>query len=56
MKRGIYLIADTPTSAMPLAVEDGSGDKMALIEALKENLTRKELSNLRTHLPEDPEQ
>lgn len=33
---GIYLIADTPKSATPLAVEDGSGDRALLREALAE--------------------
>lgn len=33
---GIYLIADTPKTATPLAVEDGSGDRALLREALAE--------------------
>lgn len=51
-KNGIYLVADTPKTAIPLATESGGGDKPLLIEALKENLTHDELANLRTHLPE----
>jgi hypothetical protein len=31
---GVYLIADTPRTATPLAVEDGSGDRDLLREAL----------------------
>lgn len=33
---GVYLIADTPRTAMPLAVEDGSGDRDLLRETLSE--------------------
>lgn len=35
---------------MPLALEDGSGDKLLLIEALQEQLTEQEQENLHTHL------
>lgn len=34
--RGIYLVADTPTTLTPLAVEDGSGDHALLREAIEE--------------------
>lgn len=33
---GVYLIADNPRAAMPLAVEDGSGDRELLRETLSE--------------------
>lgn len=36
MKRGIYLMADTPTKAHPLAVEGGDGDRKLLKECLEE--------------------
>ena len=36
MPNGLYLIADTPRKAHPLAVEDGSGDRALLREALEE--------------------
>lgn len=36
MKNGIYMIADTPRSAIPLATEGGGGDEALLIEALEE--------------------
>lgn len=46
---GIYAINSTgETNA--LALEDGSGDKLLLIEALKEQLTPEEQANLKTHL------
>lgn len=49
---GLYLVADTPKKLHPLAVEDGDGDKLLLIEAVKEHLTLEEQQNLVTHLPE----
>ena len=36
LPNGVYLIADTPPTATPLAVEDGSGDRNLLREALSE--------------------
>lgn len=54
-KRGIYLMADTPLTAHPLAVEGGGGDKLLLIEVLQEYLTEEEQRNLRSHLPEPEE-
>lgn len=45
-QRGLYLIADSPTTARPLAVEDGSGDKNLLAEAAAENLALEELDDL----------
>jgi len=36
LPNGIYLIADTPRTATPLAVEDGSGDEALLREAIDE--------------------
>ena len=44
--RGIYLAADTPRSFIPLALEDGSGDKKLLAEALVGILSEDELSEL----------
>lgn len=35
--RGLYLLADTPLTAHPLAVEDGSGDRNLLAEVLAEH-------------------
>lgn len=43
MKRGIYLVADTPLSLTPLALEGGGGDKNLLVEAIAEQLTDDEL-------------
>jgi hypothetical protein len=37
LPNGLYLIADTPPTAHPLAVEDGSGDRELLREALAEH-------------------
>lgn len=36
LPNGLYLIADTPPQATPLAVEDGSGDRNLLNETLAE--------------------
>lgn len=45
-QRGLYLMADTPLTALPLAVEDGSGDKNLLAECLAEQLTGEEIDDL----------
>ncbi|GAA0200413.1 hypothetical protein ACFFQF_01030 [Haladaptatus pallidirubidus] len=45
-QRGIYLMADTPLSAMPLALEDGNGDKNLLADVLGDELTGEELDDL----------
>lgn len=45
-QRGIYMMADTPLSAHPLALEDGSGDKTLLAESLVETLTEDEVDDL----------
>lgn len=37
LPRGVYLLADTPTSATPLATEAGDGDRELLREALVEH-------------------
>lgn len=49
-QRGIYLMADTPLTAHPLALEDGSGDKQLLAEAIGENLTDEEIDDLISEL------
>lgn len=49
-KRGIYMLADTPLSATPLALEDGSGDKNLLAEVIVENLTSEDIDDLIQHL------
>lgn len=36
MKNGIYLIADTPRTAIPLATEGENDDEKLLFEALEE--------------------
>ena len=45
-KRGLYLMADTPLTAHPVAVEDGSGDKGLLAECIAEELTDEEIDGL----------
>jgi len=45
-QRGVYLMADTPLTAHPLALADGSGDKNLLAETLAEQLSRDELDDL----------
>lgn len=45
-QRGVYLMADTPLTAHPLAVEDGSGDKQLLAEVIAEELTDDEVDSL----------
>jgi len=45
-QRGIYLMADTPLTAHPLALEDGSGDKQLLADALADELTDEEVDDL----------
>lgn len=45
-KRGVYLMADTPLTATPLAIEGGGGDKNLLAEALGEQLSQEELDAL----------
>lgn len=51
--RGIYLAADTPRSFTPLALEDGSGDKQLLAEALEGILSEDELDELVAALTTD---
>ena len=45
-QRGVYLMADTPPTAHPLAIEDGSGDKQLLAETVAEQLTDAEVDTL----------
>jgi DNA-directed RNA polymerase subunit RPC12/RpoP len=45
-QRGIYLMADTPLTAFPLVLEDGSGDTNLLAESLAENLGGDDLDAL----------
>ena len=52
LENGIYLVADTPKSLTPLVTESGGGDKLLLVEALKESLSYEEQKNLRTYLPD----
>lgn len=49
-QRGVYLMADTPLTAHPLALEDGSGDKGLLAEVLSEELTDDEVDDLISEL------
>jgi hypothetical protein len=49
-QRGVYLMADTPLKAHPLALEDGSGDKQLLAETICENLADGEVDNLISEL------
>jgi hypothetical protein len=44
--RGVYLIADTPEQATPLATEDGDGDRQLLRESLENELTQEEQDRL----------
>jgi hypothetical protein len=44
-ERGIYLVADTPTTLFPLAVE-GGGDRELLAEAITEHLNPHETDEL----------
>lgn len=44
--RGLYLIADTPLTAHPLALEDGSGDKQLLAETIADELTDDEIDDV----------
>lgn len=56
-QRGVYLMADTPLTAHPLALEDGSGDKNLLAEVLAEQLSDEDVddlvSDLIDHLGDD---
>lgn len=45
-QRGVYLFADTPLTAHPLALEDGSGDKALLAEAIDETCDDETLDGL----------
>ena len=45
-ERGIYLVADTPLTLHPLAVEGGGGDKQLLAEAITEQLDADETDEL----------
>lgn len=54
--RGIYLAADTPRAFIPLALEDGSGDKRLLAEALVGILSGDELAELIDRCDTDTEQ
>jgi ribosomal protein S27E len=45
-QRGIYIMADTPLAAHPLALEDGGGDKKLLAESLAETLSEDEVDDL----------
>jgi len=45
-QRGLYLMADTPLTTHPLALEDGSGDNNLLAEAIAEQLTADEIDDL----------
>ena len=45
-ERGIYLVADTPSTLHPLAVEGGGGDKKLLAEAITEQLDADETDGL----------
>jgi len=49
-QRGVYLMADTPLTAHPLVLEDGSGDKQLLADVLSEDLTDEEVDDLITDL------
>lgn len=51
--RGVYLMADTPLSAHPLLLEDGSGDKQLLAEVLCEDLSDDELQDLHEELHQE---
>lgn len=46
MRRGVYLVADTPLSLHALAVEGGGGDKGLLAEAVGEMLSDDEVDEL----------
>lgn len=52
-QRGVYLMADTPLTAHPLALEDGSGDKQLLAEAIGEQLDQDDLDTLIQSLIEE---
>lgn len=43
---GIYLIGDSPLKMHPLALDDGTGDKKLLAEAIDERLEKEELDDL----------
>ena len=45
-ERGIYLVADSPTTLHPLAVEGGGGDKKLLAETIAEQLDADETDEL----------
>jgi len=49
-QRGVYLMADTPLTAHPLALEDGSGDKQLLADVIEESLTDEEIDDLISEL------
>lgn len=53
-ERGLYLMADTPLTAHPLALEDGSGDKRLLVECLEEHLAGNQLDRLLRELSLSP--
>ena len=46
IERGVYLVADTPLTAHPLAVEGGGGDTKLLAEAIAEHLDADETDGL----------
>jgi len=45
-ERGIYLVADSPATLYPLAVEGGGGDRKLLAEAIIEHLDADETDAL----------
>lgn len=46
MRRGVYLVADTPLALHALAIEGGGGDKKLLSEAIQEMLSDDEVDDL----------
>jgi ribosomal protein S27E len=44
--RGVFLIADTPPTAIPLALEDGEGDQQLLADAIIDHLDGGEVDDL----------
>jgi len=49
-QRGVYLMGDTPMTAHPLVLEDGSGDKQLLADTLSEQLSDQEVDDLISEL------
>lgn len=55
VSRGVYLLADTPTSATPLATESGDGDHELLHEALVDHKVPVDVDEIRTSTVLDAE-